>query len=53
MRLQIFLASWFESLAVASHPLQPDSFIFGKSVAARHRNQHARRMRYPNSWSFV
>ncbi len=22
-----FLSSWFESLAVASHPLQPDSFI--------------------------
>jgi len=25
-----FLSSCFESLAVASHPLQPDSFIFGK-----------------------
>jgi hypothetical protein len=22
-----FVSSWFETLAVASHPLQPDSFI--------------------------
>ena len=26
-----FLSSWFESLAVASHPFQPDSFIFGNA----------------------
>ena len=24
---KFFLTSWFESLAVASHPLQPDSFF--------------------------
>jgi hypothetical protein len=24
---RFFLVSWFESLAVASHPLQPDSFL--------------------------
>jgi hypothetical protein len=24
---EFFLTSWFESLAIASHPLQPDSFL--------------------------
>ncbi len=27
-----FLTSWFERLAVASHPLQPDSFILGSAA---------------------
>ena len=32
-----FLSSWFQSLAVASHPLQPDSFILGVRAAVSDR----------------
>jgi hypothetical protein len=33
--LASFLSSWFESLAVASHPLQPDWFFFVPQSAFR------------------